>query len=177
LLVSLEDGRELRRASIPIKPDPSRERLRALARFLAGDDPAPGLEAQVFDESDVRGGQGGSGGGGGAGVEGGGLRDNGRAETGGGGRWGGWRYITGGVAVAGIATGVVLIAFDGKCPETPPPGQQCNNFYDTATAGYATLAGGAVFAGLSIYLFATHKSPPVVQPPAGGATVGFATRW
>lgn len=174
VLVSLEDGREVRRASIPIKPDPSRERLRALARFLAGDDPAPGLEAQIFGGAENASGQGGRGGGGDGGA---GQRDDGGVETGGGGRWGGWRYITGGVAVAGLATGVVLIAFDGKCPETPPPGQQCNNFYDTATAGYATLAGGAVFAGLSIYLFATHKSAPVVQPTAGGATVGFATRW
>jgi hypothetical protein len=168
-LVSLQTGREIRRASIPVEPDPSRDKLRALARFLAGDDPAPGLEVQF------------SGGAGdppprGTSSSSSDDGDDDKPSTGGG-RWGGWRFITAGVAVAGIATGVVLVSLDGKCPETPPVGQQCNNFYDTATPGYAALAGGAVFAGLSIYLFATHNSAPVVAPTQGGATVGFATRW
>lgn len=172
LLVSLQTGREIRRASIPIEPDPSRDKLRSLARFLAGDDPAPGLEVvYAGGEGDAGSGSGGSARGGGGGHD----RDD--TPSGGGGRWGGWRYLTAGVAVAGLATGVVLVSLDGKCPETPPAGQQCNNFYDTATAGYAALAGGAVFAGLSIYLFATHKSAPVVKPIQGGATVGFATQW
>jgi hypothetical protein len=170
-LISLQSGRELRRASIPIEPDPSRDKLRALARFLAGDDPAPGLEVQFSGAGDS-----GSPGGGSDGAG----SDDGETDEpsgSGGGRWGGWRFLTAGVAVAGIATGVVLVSLDGKCPETPPPGQQCNDFYNTATPGYAALAGGAVFAGLSIYLFATHNSAPVVTPTAGGATVGFATRW
>lgn len=173
-LVSLQTGREIRRASIPIEPDPSRDKLRALARFLAGDDPAPGLEVAFSGEA-------GSASAGGGDKSGDADADDGEGDddkpSRGGGRWGGWRFITAGVAVGGLATGVVLLSLDGKCPETPPAGQQCNNFYNTATPGYAALAGGALFAGLSIYLFATHNSAPVVTPTSGGATVGFATRW
>lgn len=174
-LVSLQTGRELRRASIPVEPDPSTDKLRALARFLAGDDPAPGLEVQFSGGRAVV-----------ASARGGGRSDGIRADAPGGetrygGRWGGWRFLTGGVAVAGLAAGVVLVAIDGKCPDEPPPGQQCNDYYDTALGGYASLAGGAVFAGISIYLFATHRSGPVVTPTItptqGGATVGFAARW
>lgn len=164
-LVSLESGREIRRASIPVEPDPSRDKLRALARFLAGDDPAPWLDVQFSggpDDGLARGGD-----------HGGATPSDARQ----GGRWGGWRFLTGGLAVAGIATGVVLVALDGRCPETPPPGQQCNDYYDTATGGYVALGAGAAFAGLSIYLFATHEGAPVVAPTRGGATVGFAMRW
>ncbi|HEY5945182.1 MAG TPA: hypothetical protein VIV40_06810 [Kofleriaceae bacterium] len=162
-LVSLQTGREIRRASIPVEPDPSRDRLRALARFLAGDDPAPGLEVQFSgSEQDPPNDD---------------HHDRVEAPRGDGGPWGGWRFVTAGLGVAGLATGVVLVALDGKCPSTPPMGQQCNDFYDTATPGYLALAGGAVFTGLSIYLFATHHSAPVVTPTSGGATVGFATRW
>ncbi|HEU4614298.1 MAG TPA: hypothetical protein VFS15_19520, partial [Kofleriaceae bacterium] len=164
-LVSLESGREIRRASIPVEPDPSRDKLRALARFLAGDDPAPWLEVQFSGGPDEAVGGGGD------------QRGAMPSEARQGGRWGGWRFLTGGFAVAGIATGVVLVALDGRCPETPPPGQQCNDYYDTATGGYVALGAGAAFAGLSIYLFATHESAPVVAPPRGGATVGFAMRW
>ncbi|HEY5928180.1 MAG TPA: hypothetical protein VIV11_41115 [Kofleriaceae bacterium] len=161
-LISLQTGREIRRASIPIEPDPSRDKLRALARFLAGDDPAPGLDVQVV---------------GAAGGEGPTEDDPETPSGGGGGRWGGWRFITGGVALAGIATGVVLLVLDGKCPETPPAGQQCNNLYDTATPGYIALGAGIGVGALSAYLFATHKTAPVVAPTQGGATVGFATRF
>jgi hypothetical protein len=163
-LISLQSGRELRRASIPVEPDPSRDKLRALARFLAGDDPAPGLDVTFS-------------GGAGEAPSGAARRHVDDDKPSSGGRWGGWRFVTAGVAVAGLATGVVLVSLDGKCPEEPPAGQQCNDFYATATPGYAALAGGALFAGLSIYLFATHHSAPVVTPTSGGATVGFATRW
>jgi hypothetical protein len=158
-LVSLQTGREIRRASIPVEPDPSRDKLRSLARFLAGDDPAPGLEVQfsgAATEVPIIGGR---------------VPDEGKA------RWGGWRFLTAGAAVAGLATGIVLVALDGKCPETPPPGQQCRDFYATAPYGYATLGAGVGFAALSIYLFATHKSAPVFTATPGGATVGFATRF
>lgn len=162
-LVSLQTGRELRRASIPVEPDPSRDKLRALARFLAGDDPAPGLEVQ-FSGGDT-----------------GDTYERPRAETAKtavpAGGWGGWRFVTAGLGVAGLGTGIALIALDGTCPTEPPAGQQCNDFYDTATAGYLSLGGGAVLAAVSIYLFATHTTAPVVAPTAGGVTVGFATRW
>ena len=172
VLVSLQTGREIRRASIPVEPDPSRDKLRALARFLAGDDPAPGLEVQFA--------RGNGDGGAVAGGHAGGGTDEPRDRPergGGGGRWGGWRFITGGLGVAGLGVGAYLVALDGKCSMEPPAGQQCNDLYATATPGYVALGAGAVFAGISIYLFATHDSAPVVTPTQGGATVGFATRW
>ena len=36
---------------------------------------------------------------------------------------------------AAIATGSCSSRLDGKCPETPPAGQQCNDFYDDRDAG------------------------------------------
>jgi hypothetical protein len=119
-LVSLQSGREIRRASIPIEPDPSRDKLRALARFLAGDDPAPGLDVQFSSGNEAPARDGASG----ETV----LRDGARDSGRGGGRWGGWRWLTAGIAVAGLGTGVVLIALDGSCLKDPPAGQQCADF-------------------------------------------------
>lgn len=162
-LVSLESGREIRRASIPIQPDPSTERLRALARFLSGDDPVAGLDVQFANPYD---------------------RDIGNKP----GvaapdkpRWGGWRWITGTLGIAGLATGGVLLGLDGRCPSTPPAGQPCNDVYATATPGFIALGGGVLFTSVSIYLFVTHKTEPatvpVVAPTQGGATVGLYSRW
>lgn len=161
VLVSLQSGREIRRASIPIEPDPSAERLRALARFLAGEDPEAGLDVQFANPFD---------------------RDIGnKPDAPGAPRWGGWRWITGALGVAGLATGGVLLGLDGRCSIDPPAGQPCNDVYATATPGFVTLGAGAVLTGISIYLFATHRSAqaPVVTPVQGGAgaTVGFVTRW
>jgi hypothetical protein len=159
-LVSLQTGRELRRASIPLEPDPSTERLVALARFLAGEDPAEGLEVQFSNN--------------GKGPE---KEHAPRPKKP---IWGGWRWVTGVVGIAGLATGAVLVGLDGRCPSDPPAGQPCADVYATATPGFVALGAGVVFTGISIYLFATHKTVPVVQPPIGGgegATFGFATRW
>jgi hypothetical protein len=161
-LVSLESGREIRRASIPIEPDPSTERLRALARFLTGEDPVAGLDVQFANPYD---------------------RDIGNkreAPEPDKPRWGGWRWLTGTIGVAGLATGAVLLALDGRCPSDPPAGQPCPDVYATATPGLILLGAGAVFTGIAVYLFATHPSAkvaPVVAPTSGGAAVGFLSRW
>ena len=166
-LVSLDGGRELRRASLPVEPDPSTEKLRSLARFLAGDDPAPGLDVEVVGAGGATT-AGGNGGGGGP-------EDGGPSRP----RWGGWRWITGGAGLAGLVTGAILVGLDGRCSMTPPAGQQCNDLYATATPGYISLGAGAVFAGISIYLFATHPKPsaPYVAPTQGGAVAGINLRW
>jgi hypothetical protein len=168
-LVSLQTGREIRRASIPVEPDPSTDKLRALARFLAGDDPAPGLEVQFSGPTAAA-----------AANPNGAVGEVHTTPEGGAahaGWWGGWRYVTAGLAVGGIGAGVAFLAIDGGCKDTPPPGQQCRKFYEFSAAAYGSLAGGAVMAGLSIYLFATYHKTPVVQPTQGGATIGFATRF
>lgn len=165
-LVSLESGREIRRASIPIDPDPSTDRLRALARFLAGEDPVAGLDVQFANpyERDI-----------------GDEPTSSSSDTP---RWGGWRWLTGGLGIAALGTGAVLLALDGRCPSDPPAGQPCPDVYATATPGLITLGAGAVFTGIAIYLFATHGSEPItpsvtpaVAPAQGGATVGLFSRW
>jgi hypothetical protein len=163
-LVSLQTGREIRRASIPIEPDPSTDRLRALARFLAGEAPAPGLDVQFAGAASTPGSPSGPG-----------SRD---APVTSGARWGGWRFLTAGLALAALGTGGVLIGLDGRCSAEPPAGQLCSDLYTTTTPGLVALGGGVVFAGLSIYLFATHPSGAYVAPaPGGGAVAGFTGRF
>jgi hypothetical protein len=168
-LVSLETGREIRRASIPVEPDPSTDRLKALARFLGGDEPAPGLEVQ-FSGGAAAGAAGDQAGGGHEEHEPAGPRKP---------RWGGWRWITAGAAVAGLATGGVLVGLDGRCSKAAPAGMTCNDLYATATPGYISLGAGAVFAGVAIYLFATQDSGngAYVAPTPGGAVAGYSMDW
>ena len=112
--------------------------MRALARFLSGEDPDAGLDVQFANPYD---------------------RDIGnkpKPVTPEKPRWGGWRWITGTFAIAGLATGGVLLGLDGRCPTEPPAGQPCNDVYATATPGFIALGGGVLFAGVSIYLFVTH---------------------
>jgi len=164
-LISLQSGREIRRASIPLEPDPSNDRLRSLARFLAGEEAAPGLDVQFANAAT------------GEGATPPALKEKEKPEEPHY-RWGGWRWITGLLGVGGLATAGVLLALDGRCSVDPPAGQPCNDLYATATPGWAALGAGAVVTGISVYLFVTHKTAPVVQPVSGGgATVGFATHW
>jgi hypothetical protein len=168
-LVSLSSGREIRRASVAMEPDPSTDRLRALARYLAGEEPAGGIDVQPLE-----------------------AQPKANAETGhvdvvthddhhGGGRWGGWKWTTGAIGVAGLGTGAVLFALNGSCSNTPPAGQLCR-VYDTRNAAIGALAGGAVFAGISIYLFATQSKESAsktafIVPTADGAIAGVAGSW
>ena len=170
-LVSLSSGREIRRASVAMEPDPSTDRLKALARYLAGEEPASGIEVQPLDESPKE-------------VVGGGEVNSGGAvvahEDGKGGRWGGWKWVTAAVGVGGLGTGAVLLALDGSC-SSHPTGTPCP-VYDFKAAGIGTLAGGAVFAGISVYLFATqsHEHPKrtaFIVPTGEGAVAGIAGSW
>jgi len=176
-LVSLESGREIRRASVALDPDPSTDRLKALARFLAGEQPGAGIDVLVGDgvkesshgdtarsDGDEH------------------NDDRGEPSGGGGGRWGGWKYITAGGAVGAIGAGVYLAVEDGKCQSPPMPGHPCNNVYSYSPFQYVTLAGGAVLAAATVYLFATmsHEDSgrtAYVAPTQGGAVAGFAFRW
>jgi len=171
-LVSLSSGREIRRASVAMDPDPSNDRLRALAKYLEGEEPAGGIEVQPLETTPI------------AGTN---SAGNGPAiphdqPSTRGGRWGGWKWITGAIGIGGLGTGAVLVAMNGSCSNTPPMGVLCR-VYDTAAPGYGALAGGAVFAGISIYLFATQgkevsKTAFIAPSPAGeGAIAGVAGSW
>jgi len=166
-LISLSTGREIRRASVAMDPDPSTDRLRALARYLAGDEPTGGIEVQPLEETPTK-------------TGGGEVVRHDAAPAEGGGRWRGWKWITGGLAIGGLGTGAVLVGLDGRCSNMPPVGL-CR-LYDTAVPGYMSLGAGAVFAGVSIYLFATQsKESPArtafIAPTGDGAIAGIAGSW
>jgi hypothetical protein len=169
-LVSLSTGREIRRASVAMEPDPSTDRLKALAHYLAGEEAAGGIEVQPIEAptTEEKASAGGS-------VV---VRHDEPATSGG--RWGGWKWITGAVGVGGLATGAVLLGIDGRCSNSPPAGTLCN-VYDTKNSGFIALGAGAVFAGVSVYLFATQPSHPAktafVAPTGDGAIAGIAGSW
>ena len=168
-IVSLETGREIRRASVAMDPDPSTDRLRALARYLAGEEPTEGIEVQQPSAAPV------------ASVHTEPAEPAAHAEAPGG-RWGGWKWVTGGTGVAALGTGVVLAILDGRCKGNEMAGRVCNDVYATAPGDYIALAGGAALLGVSIYLFATagtHEPARTayVLPTAGGALAGFTTTW
>jgi hypothetical protein len=159
-LISLSTGREIRRASVALEPDPSTERLKALARYLAGEEPTSGIEVQPVEVA--------------------GAAGSSEEPAHAGGRWGGWKWITGTLAIGGLGTGAALLGLDGRCSNSPPAGQLCN-VYDTKTPGLIALGGGAVFAGIAIYLFATQPKPPAktafVAPTGDGAIAGIVGAW
>jgi hypothetical protein len=179
-LVSLESGREIRRASVALDPDPSTDRLKALARFLAGEQGAAGIDILIGDgaKEPVHTAQSGSSSS--SSVAGGDdHRDDGAPSSGG--RWGGWKYITAVGAVGGLGAGIYLAVEDGKCDGAMQPGHPCNNVYSYSPFQYVALAGGAVLAAATVYLFATmaHEDAHTayVAPTQGGAIAGYAFRW
>jgi len=169
-LVSLSSGREIRRASVAMDPDPSNDRLRALAKYLEGEEPAGGIEVQPLDTTPIASS---NSAGSGPAIP----RDQPSTK---GGRWGGWKWMTGAIGIGGLGTGAVLLAMNGSCSNSPPAGQLCR-VYDTAAPGYGALAGGAVFAGISIYLFATqskeHGKTAFIVPTRDGAIAGIGGSW
>jgi hypothetical protein len=167
-LVSLQSGREIRRASVALEPDPSTERLRALARYLAGEDPQSGIEVQQPSAAPL--------------PQPTGLEPPHDTVTStSGGRWGGWKWITGGAGAAALTGGVVLLVLDGRC-KNPMTGRACTDVYDNSPIDYIALGAGAALAGVSLYLFATGAShepahAAYVVPAHGGALAGFSGRF
>ena len=173
-LVSMGNGREVRRGSIPLDPDPSVEKLRALARFVAGDNAAPGIDIQLAGDarearSDEAGGiqLGGTQGG----VDAGDGGDDGRM-------WGGWKYLTGGAALAAFGVGGYLLSVDGDCTD-----DACAFQRNTGVPGWATIGGGVALAGVTVYLFirasgeSSSSNTAFVVPARGGAYAGYTLRF
>ncbi len=171
-LVSLQTGREIRRASVALEPDPSTERLKALAHYLAGDEPAAGLEVQTPSAAPPPAAEG--------------KPDEGQPEPGEPAppshRWRGWKWLAGGSAAVALGVGGYLLYEDGRCKGTPPVGRPCNDVYSNSPGDYLVLGAGVVLGGVAAYLFATdRKEPPArsafVVPTSGGALAGFAARF
>lgn len=153
VLYAVESSKPVRTAAVAIEPaEPGPERLRALGKFLAGDEDA-GRLLDVLplppDPSDP--GDGGSGGSGGVG-----------------------KWIMLGAAVASAGAGVALIAADE--PDVTEDGARNPVARNTAPYGYAALGLGAVLTGVSIYLFARDggDEPGVAVVPLAGDTTGLA---
>lgn len=152
-LINLASARDARRAAIALDPPPPEERVRALARFLAGDEPEKGLEVLVdrpapapvatvvAAPAPV-------------------VEEHGSGP---------WKWITGVGAVGAIATGAVLLHYNGKCQDTA-----CANVYDFGAPGWIAIGGGAVLAAVTVYLV-VHGHHATVAPTSGGAVVGWAT--
>jgi hypothetical protein len=168
VLVNLVDGKELRRASLPLDPDPSPDSLRTLARFLAGDAVTTGIDIQL--SGDVR-----------VVTRDGKVIGPGPERPPGAGPWGGWKYMTGGAAIAAFGVGTVLLIKNGGCATPPPPMSQCSDLYNFAVPGWATIGGGVVLSGITLYLILHHDKSPsrsaFITPTSGGAVASFSTRF
>jgi hypothetical protein len=162
-LVSLVNGREIRRASLALEPAPAQDRLRALARFLAGEEASADIDVQIAGDPSV--------------VK---AVEQVRAGTTPSRRWGGWTWITGVAALGGLGAGTALLALDGTCPGGKSD-VNCPNLYSTAAPGWISLGAGAVFAGVTVYLIVTRpkaaKTTAYVLPTGDGAVAGFATQF
>ncbi len=177
ILIDRISSTEIRRASVPLDPPPGVQKLNALAEFLAGENLSPpGIDVIVSGRDHRTTGPIGTGGN--DGDDTGGPRD--RPSHG----WGGWKYIAGGAAVVALGAGAVLLELDGSCRTDQAPGVVCPDLYNTATPGYLALGGGAVLAGVTIYLFVHSSgggdhpsSTAFVVPARGGAVAGYTMRF
>lgn len=165
VLVNRISGTEIRRGSVALDPAPPDERLKALAEFLAGANLKPEGVDVIFASEQPRPT---------------GTKIVGPVETPRDGRWGGWKFIAGGLGLAAVGTGIGLLALDGGCKETVPVGTQCPNVWSVATPGYLALGGGVVLVAVSVYLFVKKDGPTrtaYVAPTGDGVVVGFAGRF
>lgn len=181
-LINLATGWELRRATIAIDSAPPLDRLQALAKFLAGDAPGRGIEVMVNSD--------GKGPPQGRHVEVASLHDGAaisapprNAPVDDRPRWAGWKWITGGAAVAALGAGAGLVALNGACSSSvSKTNGQCPQQYQTLGAGLGVLGGGVVLAGITAYLWATEPTAKparptkaaFVAPTTGGAIAGLA---
>ncbi|MEO6775407.1 MAG: hypothetical protein ABI467_20765 [Kofleriaceae bacterium] len=177
-LISLETGKEIRRATVSLNPDPSRDRLKALAHYIAGEAPAAGIEVVDVAKQPVRAEPVADGGMVATSPEL-GVTTTATVDT----RWTGWRWLTLGVTVGLGASSGVLYALDGRCKGTPPPqGRTCNDVYANSPYDLYTLIGAVPFAALTVYLFATQTKTVEARtaylvPVAHGAVAGYAFTW
>ena len=170
----LLNGKEIRRASLALDPAPSAERIEALAKFLAGEKVTAGIDVELDGAIPVlTGGDSPSGSGSGSTPP--------PSDTAGG-RWGGWPIVTGVIAAGAIGVGAYLLSKDGTCKDGSDDPLRCPDLYENKPPGWGAIAGGAVFAGITVYLIVTRPSPArktqaFIAPSGDGAVAGFTGRW
>jgi hypothetical protein len=65
-----------------------------------------------------------------------------------------WKWTAAGATAAALVTGVILVGLDGDNACTPKGDQrQCQNVYDTGTAGLASIAAGTALGATTAWLF------------------------
>lgn len=162
----LLNGVEIRRASVPLDPDPSIDRLRTLGRFAGGENVTDGIDVdntrdpKTVEKANVP------------------VRTSELRVPRGDPMWGGWKWLTGAAGVGALGVGAYLLSVDGDCTDAA-----CTYNRETSVSGWVTLSGGIVLTGISIYLFVrgdgddTPDRGAFVVPARGGAYAGYALRF
>ncbi|MEO8551923.1 MAG: hypothetical protein ABI678_18230 [Kofleriaceae bacterium] len=171
-IISLDSGNAIRGATVALEPDPSRDLLKSLARYLVGDAAAPGLE--IVDPKAVA------------------LHVDpekhdgevaiGATTTTVDTRRGGWRWLSLTATVGLAGTGAVLYALNGHCKTDPPQGRTCTDIYQNSPVDKVALIAAIPFAAATIYLFATQTKSveyrtAFLAPTKNGAIAGYAFTW
>jgi hypothetical protein len=173
-IISLDSGNAIRGATVALEPDPSRELLKALARYLVGDAAAPGLEivdtkakAIVTNvDPDKHDGEVAIG------------ATSTTVDT----RWGGWRWLSLSATIGLAGAGGVLYALNGQCKTEPPQGRTCTDIYNNRPWDKTLLIASIPFAAATVYLFATQTKTveyktAFLAPTHDGAIAGYAFTW
>jgi hypothetical protein len=155
----VQTGKPTRTAFVAVEPGaPGRQLLGALARFLAGEKAEEGVLVQPPGSLP------------GADVE--------RApELTPGSRFGAWKWVASGGAVASITLGAWLISIDGKGTDCPPgPPGRCPYTWTTLDGGIALVAAGAALGGVATWMFfrdrpKSHTTVVGVAPWGNGASL------
>ncbi|RMH36333.1 MAG: hypothetical protein D6689_22660 [Deltaproteobacteria bacterium] len=146
---SLDKGKVLRSAALTVANGTPPGQLRALARYLAGDEASPGIEVRVGPARSA-------------------VVAAAPDDSGGSGRrkLAGVAFALGGI---GAIAGGVLIARDGE-PNCPDSNARCPEVYDTLVPGIGVSAAAAVLLGAGVYLWVTADD----DGEGGGARAGIA---
>lgn len=161
-LLSLDSTKPVRTAALAVEPvEPSAEKLRAMGRFLAGDEAAAKLFANLAGAAEEE------------------TPKSGSHDVGAGRPFRTWKWIgvVGGLATVG--TGVALIAMD---KPAVTDGERQGDARETRTAGIVTTAVGGVLTLAGVYFWIrdgkdAKKSRMALVPTAGGATFVFSGRF
>lgn len=174
-LISLESGREIRRAGVALDPDPSTENLKALAKFLNGEAAAPGLQVIPTNRTAVE-----------TPIA---HHDEAHEEVHANGTvtvdryWTGFKWISLGLTAGLAATSGTLFYLNGHCNGDAPVGHVCNNVYNNRPYDHNFAYAAVPFAIATVVLFVAQKKDvsssgmAYVTPTEHGALAGYSFSW